>query len=85
MIKLVKIDMQPLRDLNDNRAEFVYLVDMCKKVLANPSLYPKQILHIARRYLNNGGNTMYEYDYLVNTLIDNADFRRELLKWKIMN
>ena len=43
MIKLVKIDMQPLRDLNDNRTEFVYLVDMCKKVLANPSLYPKQI------------------------------------------
>lgn len=83
MIKLVKIDIQPLRDLNDNRIAFVHLVDMCRKVLDNPSLYPKQIFHIARRYLCNGGNTMYEYDYLVNTLIDNPDFKEELLKWQI--
>ena len=39
--------MQPLRDLNDNRTEFVYLVDMCKKVLANPSLYPKKYSNTA--------------------------------------
>ena len=80
MIKLTKIDMQPLRDLNDNRTEFVYLVDMCKKVLANRDLYPKQIFHIARRYIYNIPNSKYEYDYLVNTLIDNPDFRKELLK-----
>ena len=80
MIKLTKIDMQPLRDLNDNRTEFVYLVDMCKKVLANPSLYPKQIFHIAYRYLHNGCNSRYEYEYLVNFLIENIHYRRELLK-----
>ena len=66
--------------MSDREISFILLKNLCGKVLANQSLYPKQILHIARRYLNNGGNTMYEYDYLVNTLIDNLDFRRELLK-----
>ena len=66
--------------MSDREISFILLKNLCGKVLANQSLYPKQILHIARRYLNNGGNTMYEYDYLVNTLIDNPDFRRELLK-----
>ena len=79
------IDMQPSRDINDTRIAFVTLVDMCRKVLANRDLYPKQIFHIARRYIYNIPNSKYEYDYLVNTLIDNPDFRKELLEWKIMN
>ena len=79
------IDMQPSRDINDTRIAFVTLVDMCRKVLANRDLYPKQIFHIARRYICNIPNSRYEYAFLVNFLIDNTDFREELLKWKIMN
>ena len=77
---MLKIELNEREELSDREIAFILLADACGKVLAYPSLYPKQILHIARRYLNNGGNTMYEYDYLVNTLIDNPDFRRELLK-----
>ena len=77
---MLKIELNEKEELSDREIAFILLADACGKVLAYPSLYPKQILHIARRYLNNGGNTMYEYDYLVNTLIDNPDFRRELLK-----
>ena len=77
---MLKIELNEREELSDREIAFILLADACGKVLAYPSLYPKQILHIARRYLNNGGNTMYEYDYLVNTLIDNPDFRKELLK-----
>ena len=77
---MLKVELNEREELSDREIAFILLADACGKVLAYPSLYPKQILHIARRYLNNGGNTMYEYDYLVNTLIDNPDFRRELLK-----
>ena len=77
---MLKIELNEREELSDREIAFILLADACGKVLANPSLYPKQILHIARRYLNNGGNSMYEYDYLVNTLIDNPDLRREVLK-----
>lgn len=79
------IDMQPNRDINDNRIAFVTLVDMCRKVIANRDSYPKQIFHIARRYIYTIPISVYEYDYLVITLIDNPDYREELLKWQIMS
>lgn len=78
---MIKIEMVKQEDLTDRGIAFIMLANACGKVLAYESLYPKQIFHIAYRYLNNGCNSRYEYEYLVNTLIENPDFREELLKW----
>ena len=77
---MLKIELNEREELSDREIAFILLADACGKVLAYPSLYPKQIFHIAYRYLHNGCNSRYEYEYLVNFLIDNPDFRRELLK-----
>ena len=77
---MIKIEMIEKEELTDRGIAFIILANACGKVLANESLYPKQIFHIAYRFLNNGCNSRYEYEYLVNFLIDNPDFRKELLK-----
>ena len=67
-------------ELTDRQIAFIILANTCGKVLAYSSLYPNDIFPIAYRYLNNGCKSRKEYEYLVNTLKDNTDFRRELLK-----
>ena len=67
-------------ELTDRQIAFITLANTCGKVLAYRSLYPEDIFPIAYRYLNNGCKNRKEYEYLVNTLIDNTDFREELLK-----
>ena len=67
-------------ELTDRQIAFIILANTCGKVLAYRSLYPKDIFSAAYRYLNNGCKSRKEYEYLVNTLIDNTDFRKELLK-----
>ena len=69
-----------LKEFNDRDIAFYLLYNACGKVLAYSSLYPKDIFPIAYRYLNKGCKSREEYEYLVNTLIDNTDFRKELLK-----
>ena len=59
---------------------FITLANACGKVLANRNLYPEDINGIAYRYLFTGCKSRYEYEYLVNFLIDNTSIREELLK-----
>ena len=67
-------------ELTDRQIAFIILANTCGKVLAYRSLYPEVIFPAAYRFLNNGSKSRREYEYLVNTLIDNTDFRKELLK-----
>ena len=67
-------------EITDRQIAFFLLTNACGKVLAYSSLYPNDIFSIAYRYLNNGCKSRKEYEYLVNTLIDNTDIREELLK-----
>ena len=67
-------------EITDRQIAFIILANTCGKVLAYNSLYPKDIFPIAYRYLNNGCKSRKEYEYLVNTLIDNIDIREELFK-----
>ena len=77
---MLKIELNEREDLSDRQIAFITLANTCGKVLAYSSLYPNDIFPIAYRYLNNGCKSRKEYEYLVNTLIDNTDFRKELLK-----
>ena len=67
-------------ELTDRQIAFIILANTCGKVLAYSSLYPEDIFPIAYRYLNNECKSRKEYEYLVNTLIENPDIREELLK-----
>ena len=67
-------------EITDRQIAFIILANACGKVLAYSNLYPNDIFSIVYRYLNNGCESRKEYEYLVNTLIDNADIREELLK-----
>ena len=67
-------------EITDREIAFIILANTCGKVLAYSSLYPNDIFPAAYRYLNNGCKSREEYEYLVNTLIDNTDIRKELLK-----
>lgn len=66
--------------MSDREIAFILLKNACGKVLANERLYPTDIFKIAYRYLFGGCKTRGEYEYLVNFLIENPDFRKELLK-----
>ena len=66
--------------MSDREIAFIMFKNACGKVLANASIYPTDIFKIAYRYLFGGCKSRYEYEYLVNFLIDNPDFRKELLK-----
>ena len=77
---MLKIELNEREDLSDRQIAFIILANTCGKVLAYRSLYPEDIFSAAYRYLNNGCKSRKEYEYLVNTLIDNTDFRKELLK-----
>ena len=77
---MLKIELNEREELSDRQIAFIILANTCGKVLAYRSLYPKDIFSVAYRYLNNGCKSRKEYEYLVNTLIDNTDIREELLK-----
>lgn len=66
--------------MSDREIAFILLKNACGKVLANRDVYPTDIFNIAYRYLFEGCKSRYEYEYLVSFLIDNPDFRKELLK-----
>ena len=66
--------------MSDREIAFILLKNGCGKVLANQSLYPQDIFKIAYNYLFGGCKSRGDYEYLVNTLIDNTDIREELLK-----
>ena len=77
---MLKIELNEREELSDRQIAFIILANTCGKVLAYRSLYPEDIFPAAHRYLNNGCKSRKEYEYLVNTLIDNTDIREELLK-----
>ena len=77
---MIKINFEKESSINDRELAFITLANACGKVLANRSLYPEDINKIAYRYLFSGCKNRYEYEYLVNFLIDNTSTREELLK-----
>ena len=77
---MIKIDFNKEGSINDRELAFITLANACGKVLANRTLYPEDINEIAYRYLFSGCKSRYEYEYLVNFLIDNITIRKELLK-----
>ena len=77
---MIKINFEKDDSINDRELAFITLANACGKVLANRTLYPEDINRIAYRYLFSGCKSRYEYEYLVNFLIDNASTRKELLK-----
>ena len=66
--------------MSDREIAFILLKNDCGKVLANQSLYPQDIFKIAYNYLFGGCKCRGDYEYLVNFLIENPSFRKELLK-----
>ena len=66
--------------MSDREIAFILLKNGCGKVLANQSLYPHDIFKIAYNYLFGGCKSRGDYVYLVNFLIENSSFRKELLK-----
>ena len=66
--------------MSDREISFILLKNACGKVLANQNLYPTDIFKIAYDYLFGGCKNRRDYEYLVNFLIENIDFRKELLK-----
>ena len=77
---MIKINFEKDGTINDKELAFITLANSCGKVLANRTLYPEDINQIAYRYLFTGCKSRYEYEYLVNFLIDNTAIRKELLK-----
>ena len=74
------VDINFNDEITDRQVAFITLANACGKVLANSSLYPKDIFKIACRYLFVGCRSRGEYEYLVNFLIQIPDTRKELLK-----
>lgn len=66
--------------MTDREIAFILLANACGKVLAYKDLYPHDIFLIAYAYINKGCRNRNDYEYLVNFLIDNPDFREELLR-----
>ena len=77
---MIKINFEKEGFINDRELAFITLANACGKVLANRSLYPEDINKIVYRYLFSGCKNRYQYEYLVNFLIDNLSIRKELLK-----
>ena len=77
---MIKINFEKEGFINDRELAFITLANACGKVLANRTLYPEDINKISYRYLFSGCKNRYEYEYLVNFLIDNLSIRKELLK-----
>ena len=76
-----KVDINFNGEITDRQIAFITLSNACGKVLSNSSIYPRDIIKIAFRYLFVGCKSRGEYEYLVNFLIENTDIREVLLKW----
>ena len=74
-----KVNINFNGEITDRQIAFITFNNACGKVLANRSLYPRDIFVIAFRYLFVGCKSRAEYEYLVNFLIENPDTRKELL------
>ena len=61
----------------DRYIAFKLLADKCGKVLGYRELYPDDIFWIAYSYINGGCKSRKDYEYLVNFLFENNDWRRE--------
>ena len=77
---MIKINFEKEGSINDRELAFITLASACGRVLSNRNLYPEDINEIAYRYLFTGCKNRFEYEYLVNFLIDNTSTRKELLK-----
>ena len=77
---MIKINFEKEGSINNRELAYITLANACGKVLANKNLYPEDINGIAYRYLFSDCKSRYEYEYLVNFLIDNLTIRKELLK-----
>ena len=75
-----KVDIIFNSVITDREIAFLTLANACGKVLAYKELYPSDIYEIAYRYVFEGCKSREEYAYLVNFLIENTTFRKELLK-----
>lgn len=67
-------------DMTDREVAFFLLAEYCGLAIAYREKYPPRIPGIAYDYLFEGCKSRDDYVYLVNTLVKNDDFRRELLK-----
>ena len=67
-------------DMTDREIAFYLLAKYCGFVLSHKEQYPPRIPEIAYDYLFKGCKSKGDYEYLVNTLVKNNNFRRELLK-----
>lgn len=82
---MIEFGFENSNTMTDSEIAFILLANACGKVLANRDLYPRDIFMIAYRYLFSGCKCRGEYVYLVNFLIENPDYREELLKWQTIS
>ena len=67
-------------DMTDREIAFYLLAKYCGYALSHQEKYPPRISEIAYDYLFKGCKSRGDYVYLVNTLVKNRNFRKELLK-----
>lgn len=65
---------------DDRYVAYVLLSRKVGHVLANKDLYPTDIFNICYDYVFGGCKSRKDYEYLVNFLFENNDWREELLK-----
>ena len=67
-------------DMTDREIAFYLLAKYCGYAISHQEKYPPRISEIAYDYLFKGCKSRGDYVYLVNTLVKNRNFRKELLK-----
>ena len=67
-------------DMTDREIGFYLLAKYCGYAISHQEKYPPRISEIAYDYLFKGCKSRGDYEYLVNTLVKNRNFRKELLK-----
>ena len=67
-------------DMTDREIAFYLLAKYCGYAISHQEKYPPRISEIAYVYLFKGCKSRGDYVYLVNTLVKNRNFRKELLK-----
>lgn len=65
---------------DDRYVAFVVLSRKIGVVLANKDLFPSDIFSICYDYVFGGCKSRSDYEYMVNFLFENNDWRKELLK-----
>ena len=67
-------------DMTDKEIAFFLLAKYCGLALSHKEKYPPRISEIAYDDIFKGCKSRGDYVYLVNTLVKNRNFRKELLK-----